>query len=167
MHLGFNAGSQVRYWTRALRNKFLPSREKKTPVLHPAADHCAGWAIAAHFIRSLYYLFCWFCWTFGVLLESVKDMNFCWSLIGALKSLFENKVFVSISFQITNIYRNITNTQWYLNKGRPTWWHFLYYVNLLLNMFQMLIYPSSGACDYLVRYCVGCNDRGLCVNLFI
>jgi len=32
-----------------------------------------------------------------------------------------------------------------------------YYVNLLLSMFQMLIHPSSGACDYLVRYCVGCN----------
>ena len=45
---------------------------------------------------------------------------------------------------------------WYLNKGRPTWWHLLYYVNLLLNMFQMLIHPSSGACDYLVCYCVGC-----------
>ena len=44
----------------------------------------------------------------------------------------------------------------YLNKGRPTWWHLLYYVNLLLNMFRMLIHPSSGACDYLVRYCVGC-----------
>jgi len=31
----------------------------------------------------------------------------------------------------------------------------LYY--LLLNMFRMLIHPSSGAYDYLVRYCVGCN----------
>jgi len=29
-------------------------------------------------------------------------------------------------------------------------------VNLLLNMFRMLIHPSSGACDYLVCYCVGC-----------
>ena len=29
-------------------------------------------------------------------------------------------------------------------KGRPTWWHLLYYVNLLLNMFRMLIHPSSG-----------------------
>jgi len=27
---------------------------------------------------------------------------------------------------------------------------------LLLNMFRMLIHPTSGACDYLVRYCVGC-----------
>jgi len=36
------------------------------------------------------------------------------------------------------------------------WWHLLYYVNLLLNMFRMLVHPSSGACDYLVRYCVGC-----------
>ena len=44
----------------------------------------------------------------------------------------------------------------HLNKGRPTWWHLLYYVNLLLNMFQTLIRPSSGACDYLVLYCVGC-----------
>ena len=39
-----------------------------------------------------------------------------------------------------------------LNKGRPTWWHLLYYVSLLLNMYRMLIHPSSGACDYLVRY---------------
>ena len=22
---------------------------------------------------------------------------------------------------------------------------------------DVLIHPSSGACDYLVRYCVGCN----------
>ena len=35
-----------------------------------------------------------------------------------------------------------------------TW---LYYINLLLNMFRMLLHPSSGACDYLVRYCVGCS----------
>ena len=35
-------------------------------------------------------------------------------------------------------------------------WHLHYYVNLLHNMFRMLIHPSSGACDYLVRYCVGC-----------
>jgi len=48
-------------------------------------------------------------------------------------------------------------SSWYLNKGRPTWWHLLYYVNLLLNMFRVLIHPSSGVCDYLVRYCVGCN----------
>jgi len=47
-------------------------------------------------------------------------------------------------------------SSWYLNKGRPTWWHLLYCVNLLLNMFRMLIHPSSGACNYLVRYCVGC-----------
>ena len=43
-----------------------------------------------------------------------------------------------------------------MNKGRPTWCHLFYYVNLLLNMFRMLIHPSSGACDYLVCYCVGC-----------
>ena len=35
-----------------------------------------------------------------------------------------------------------------LNKCRPTWLHLLYYVNLLLNMFRTLIYPSSGACDF-------------------
>jgi len=45
---------------------------------------------------------------------------------------------------------------WYLNKDRPTWWYLVYYVNLLLNMFRMLVHPSSGACDYFVRYCVGC-----------
>ena len=31
-------------------------------------------------------------------------------------------------------------SSWYLNKGRSTWWHLLYYVNLLLNMFRMLIH---------------------------
>jgi len=38
----------------------------------------------------------------------------------------------------------------YLNKGRPTWWHLLYHVNLLLKMFRMLVLPSSGACDYYI-----------------
>jgi len=37
----------------------------------------------------------------------------------------------------------------YLNKGWPARWHLLYY--LLLNMFQTLIRPSSGACDYMLR----------------
>jgi len=50
----------------------------------------------------------------------------------------------------------------YLNKGRPTWWHLLYYVNLLLNMFQMLVHPSSGACDYLLRCCVGWLEACWC-----
>ena len=56
-------------------------------------------------------------------------------------------------------------SSWYLNKGRPTRWHLLYY--LLLNVFQTLIRPSSGACDYLLR-CVGwleacwCYVAGLC-----
>ena len=52
--------------------------------------------------------------------------------------------------------RYMSTSSSHLNKGRPTWWHLLYYVNLLLNMFRMLIHLSSGACDYLVRYCVGC-----------
>jgi len=45
-------------------------------------------------------------------------------------------------------------SSWYLNRGWPTRWHLLYY--LLLNMFQTLIRPSSGACSYLLR-CVGCT----------
>jgi len=63
--------------------------------------------------------------------------------------------------------------KFFLNKGRPTRWHLLYYVNLLLNMFQMLIQPSSGACDYLVRYCVGwletcwCYVAGLSVGVVV
>jgi len=57
----------------------------------------------------------------------------------------------------THIYqRRSLNFIKVLNKGRPTWWHLLYYVNLLLNMFRMLIHPSSADWDYLVRYCVGC-----------
>jgi len=49
-----------------------------------------------------------------------------------------------------------------LNKGRPTWWHLLYYVNLLLNMFRMLIHPSSGACDWLEA--CRCYVAGLAVG---
>jgi len=50
----------------------------------------------------------------------------------------------------------------YLNKGRPIRWHLLYCVNLLLNMFQMLIHPSSGACNYLFRCCVGWLEACWC-----
>ena len=46
-----------------------------------------------------------------------------------------------------------------LNKGWPTRWHLLYY--LLLNMFQTLIRPSSGACDYLLS-CVGWLEACWC-----
>jgi len=41
----------------------------------------------------------------------------------------------------------------------PTRWHLLYY--LLLNMFQTLIRPSSGAIDYLLR-CVGWLEACWC-----
>jgi len=41
-------------------------------------------------------------------------------------------------------------SSWYLNKGWPTRWHLLYYI--LLNMFQTLIRPSSGASEYLLCY---------------
>jgi len=43
-------------------------------------------------------------------------------------------------------------SSWYLHKGWPTGWHLLYYI--LLNMFQTLIRPSSGASEYLLC-CVG------------
>ena len=46
-----------------------------------------------------------------------------------------------------------------LNKGWPTRWHLLYYI--LLKMFQTLIRPSSGACDYLLR-CVGWLEACWC-----
>ena len=47
----------------------------------------------------------------------------------------------------------------YLNKGWQTRWHLLYY--LLLNMFQTLIRPSWGDCDYLLR-CVGWPEACWC-----
>ena len=50
-------------------------------------------------------------------------------------------------------------SSWYLNKGRPTRWHLLYY--LLLNMFQTFIRTSSGSCDYLLR-CVGWLEACWC-----
>ena len=39
-----------------------------------------------------------------------------------------------------------------LKNKRPTWCHLLlYFTSYVLNMFQTLIYPSSGACDYSVE----------------
>ena len=41
---------------------------------------------------------------------------------------------------------------WYLRNKRPTWCHLLFYfTSYVLNMFQALIYPSSGACDCSVE----------------
>jgi len=54
------------------------------------------------------------------------------------------------------------HSSWYFKKGRPTWWHLLYYVSLLLSMFRMLIHPSSGACHCLVRWCVGWLEACWC-----
>ena len=50
-------------------------------------------------------------------------------------------------------------SSWYLNKGWPTRWHLLYYI--LLNMFQTLIRPSSGASEYLLC-CVGWLEACWC-----
>ena len=47
----------------------------------------------------------------------------------------------------------------YLNKGWPTRWHLLHYI--LLNMFQTLIRPSSGAGEYLLC-CVGWLEACWC-----
>ena len=41
---------------------------------------------------------------------------------------------------------------WLLKNKRPTWCHLLFYfTSYVLNMFRILIYPSSGACDYSVE----------------
>jgi len=54
-----------------------------------------------------------------------------------------------------------------LNKERPTWRHLLFLFHyLLLNMFRMLIHPSSGACDLFMElfhglYCAG----SMCVGV--
>jgi len=37
-------------------------------------------------------------------------------------------------------------SSWYLNKGRPAWWHLLYYVNVLLNMFRKMDVLTSETC---------------------
>ena len=50
-------------------------------------------------------------------------------------------------------------SSWYLNKVWPTRWHLLYYI--LLNMFQTLIRPSSGASEYLLC-CVGWFEACWC-----
>ena len=43
-------------------------------------------------------------------------------------------------------------TQQILKHKRPTWCHLLFYfTSYVPNMFRILIYPSSGACDYSVE----------------
>ena len=67
---------------------------------------------------------------------------------------------ISDSLEKTNVpwrYRKLKYD--YLNKGLPTRWHLLYYI--LLNMFQTLIRPSSGASEYLLC-CVGWLDACWC-----
>ena len=65
------------------------------------------------------------------------------------------------------LWREINLWILFLNKGWPARWHLLYY--LLLNMFQTLIRPSSGASEYLLC-CVGwleacwCYVAGLAVG---
>jgi hypothetical protein len=39
----------------------------------------------------------------------------------------------------------------------------LLFHHLLLNMFRMLVHPSSGACDYLLSYFMGCIALIRCV----
>jgi len=39
----------------------------------------------------------------------------------------------------------------------------LLFLYLMLNMFRMLIHPSSGACDLFVSYFMGCIDLFRCV----
>ena len=51
-----------------------------------------------------------------------------------------------------------------LNKDRPTWCHLLLLFHyLLLNMFRMLVHPSSEACDLLWIYFVCCVALVRCV----
>jgi len=61
-----------------------------------------------------------------------------WSSSGRVFTLLKNK-----SEYILCVLDRASS--WYLNKGWPTWWHLLYY--LLLNMFRMLIHPSSAPED--------------------
>jgi len=81
---------------------------------------------------------------------SDANLNYCSYFLSGPKTSRQFSSFLCIQANILNC------TSWNSNKGRPTWRHLLYYVNLLLNMFRMLIHPSSGACDYLVLYCLGC-----------
>ena len=39
----------------------------------------------------------------------------------------------------------------------------LLFLYLMLNMFRMLIHPSSGACNYLLSYFMGCIALVRCV----
>jgi len=46
----------------------------------------------------------------------------------------------------------LTSPFCYLKNKRPTWCHLpFYFTSYVLSMFQTLIYPSSGTCDYSVE----------------
>ena len=60
---------------------------------------------------------------------------------------------------MSDAYLDLWKTPKYLNNGWPTKWHLLYYI--LLNMFQTLIRPSSGASEYLLC-CVGWVEACWC-----
>jgi len=50
------------------------------------------------------------------------------------------------------VVRLLSVLTWQLKNNRPTCCHLLFYfTSYVLNMFQTLIYPSSGACDYSVE----------------
>ena len=69
-------------------------------------------------------------------------------------SIFSTKSFLFL----TN--KNVFQFEFeYLNKGWPTRWHLLHYT--LLNIFQTLIRPSSGASEYLLC-CVGWLEACWC-----
>ena len=91
---------------------------------------------------------------------SIHSRIYCKGSISLLtlwsRVLLEANRFLA-SQDILRILWNLKVHYRYLNKGWPTRWHLLYYI--LLNMFQTLIRPSSGASEYLlccVRWLEAC-----------
>ena len=66
------------------------------------------------------------------------------------------------TYSLLNSKRRRNNIRTFLNKDRPTLCHLLFHY-LLLNMFRMLVHPSSGACDLLWIYFMCCIAMVRCV----
>ena len=76
--------------------------------------------------------------------------------------------FVEVKFHVSLIllisHTCMLPTKHLLKNKRPTWCHLLFYfTSYVLNMFWTLIYPSSGACDWVVEL----PHRSFCSQLCV
>jgi len=110
--------------------------------------------------------------------RNLRDMtiNVYWSSYKVVFILFKilwNLNFVltfSKNTQMSDLMKLRPVGSWWdlLNKDRPTWCHFALFHYSMLNIFQMLVHPSSEACDLFVELFHGLYCSGsMCVGVTV